>query len=520
METFVRRVSTVPEAQALTWIQQVLDAVSYLHRNHVIHRDIKPSNIKITPSGEAVLVDFGIAKRFVAGQQTMAGAQGFGTSGFASPEHYQGGTDARSDIYSLGATLYNLLTGRVPTDSLGLANGSAVLVAPRTLNPNVSAPTEQVVLRAMSSQPTQRFQNVDEMRVSLFPPKIESVTTRPIPTDTNRIFQYATVGIGLLTIGLLLWMLSALLGWMNTTNNQLGEMRVAMNTATPAPTLLPTQTSTPTRTATRTPTITSTPVPPPPTPSGQIAYESNGTIYIMNADGTEPKKIRDNAHYPAWSPDGSEIAFWTDDNYLHTINTDGSNDVSLDFRNDTQGRLSWATFGLIAATHRRCCYSPEEVRVSFVITFAKDRIFDMTERGLVQPSLSQDNRSLVFINGNDSNRIYLSNADGSNVQLLTTGLNNAHPLWSPDSKRIAFQSNREGNSEIYVIDADGTNLKRLTNNNVDDEYPTWSPDGNFIAFHSKRENRLGIYVMRADGTDEHRISDDSINAANPAWSPQ
>ena len=111
----------LPGEQALAWIRQVCDALIYIHNQNppIIHRDIKPANIRITPQGNVVLVDFGLAKTFDVGAKTSMGARGL-TPHFAAPEQYgTGGTDAQSDIYSLGVTLYCLLTYSVPPDSVG-----------------------------------------------------------------------------------------------------------------------------------------------------------------------------------------------------------------------------------------------------------------------------------------------------------------------------------------------------------------------------------------------------------------
>ncbi len=162
-----QRQGALPESRVLVWYDQILQAVEYLHGRGVIHRDIKPANIRIDPTGQAVLVDFGIAKVFQTGQATMSGARSMGSAGFAAPEQYRGGTDRRSDIYSLGATLYALLTGKPPPDAPALEYGTAALTPPRKLVPALSQRSERAVLRAMAIQPGERFLSAEEMRRAL-----------------------------------------------------------------------------------------------------------------------------------------------------------------------------------------------------------------------------------------------------------------------------------------------------------------------------------------------------------------
>ncbi len=153
------------ETQALPWIEQVCDALEYLHSRNppIIHRDIKPANIRITPDGRAMVVDFGIAKQFRPGQQTMAAARAV-TSGFSPPEQYGGArTDARSDVYALGATLYCLLTGQTPPDALDRLAGDH-LAPPRLINPGVSPNVEAAILAALALNPASRPQQVREFR--------------------------------------------------------------------------------------------------------------------------------------------------------------------------------------------------------------------------------------------------------------------------------------------------------------------------------------------------------------------
>ena len=158
----VKRVGPLDEARALAWIDRACDGLTYLHSQDppIIHRDIKPSNIKITPRGEVYLVDFGIAKIGDAREHTTTGALGV-TPGFSPPEQYgTGGTDERSDVYALGATLYALLTGESPPESVQRTIRAAALTPPQTLRPGLSASVASAVEAALETAPTDRPQTV------------------------------------------------------------------------------------------------------------------------------------------------------------------------------------------------------------------------------------------------------------------------------------------------------------------------------------------------------------------------
>ncbi len=166
--SMLQRLGRIPEAQAVTWIGQVCDALAYLHTQQppVIHRDIKPANIKITPQGQAMLVDFGIAKVFNANSPTTKGARAV-TPGYSPYEQYgRGVTDARSDIYALGATLYVLVTGQEPVESIERLAGTP-MPEPRTLVPAISPAIETAILKAMAVTAPQRFQAAAEFRAAL-----------------------------------------------------------------------------------------------------------------------------------------------------------------------------------------------------------------------------------------------------------------------------------------------------------------------------------------------------------------
>ena len=162
----------LPPSDALRWMLQLCDALAYLHgqKPAVIHRDIKPANIKITPEGQAVLVDFGIAKVAEAGQKTTTGAAAL-TSGYAPPEQYQmGSTDGRTDEYALAATLYHLLTGRIPPDSVERLIGQASLAPVEELRPDVAPNVAAALRRALEIRPDARFPGVADFAAALQDP--------------------------------------------------------------------------------------------------------------------------------------------------------------------------------------------------------------------------------------------------------------------------------------------------------------------------------------------------------------
>ena len=176
------------EEDVIKWMMQVCEALSYIHsfKPPIILRDLKPGNVMVTPSGDVQLIDFGIARRFDPNKRTNT--ENLGTISYASPEHLGSltspgqrrspqnpgklvQTDARSDIYSLGATMFHLLTNYEPDPIQTPATGSIRAKNPRLrtvrVGNTVVCPVEQVIIKAMQQNPDQRFQNAEAMRTAL-----------------------------------------------------------------------------------------------------------------------------------------------------------------------------------------------------------------------------------------------------------------------------------------------------------------------------------------------------------------
>lgn len=164
----------LPEDQTLNWIEQLCDALSYLHSRTppILHRDIKPSNIKLTPSGHIKLVDFGLVKLLTPDDsRTVTVVQGRGSVQYTPLEQYGGDTghtDARSDLYSLGATCYHLVTLQAPVDARQRFLRPGSLPLPRTINPAISPAVERAILAAMAMHPDDRPPSVEDFSELLF----------------------------------------------------------------------------------------------------------------------------------------------------------------------------------------------------------------------------------------------------------------------------------------------------------------------------------------------------------------
>lgn len=203
------RGESMPLGEVVRILLDVLDGLAYAHNEGMIHRDIKPGNILLTKQGRAVIADFGIAQMVGGTRHTVPGAL-LGTMDYMAPEQgLEGQSDARSDIYSLGVVLYEMLTQRTPFEAdtplvVLMKHARDPLPLPRQIDPSIPEPFERIVLKALAKDPEDRYQSAEAMAEALQEAaqrvKIElpghislplSFTTEEAPSESVAVFSGA-----------------------------------------------------------------------------------------------------------------------------------------------------------------------------------------------------------------------------------------------------------------------------------------------------------------------------------------
>jgi len=498
LREWMTREETIPEVEVLQIGIQISDALIYLHEQDpaITHRDIKPGNIKITPEGTVVLVDFGLVKLLLDQEMTTTAARAM-TPGYSPPEQYgEAPTDQRSDIFSLGATLYAALAGFLPEDSLARTTGKAELTPLRSYNPRVSKQTAAVIEKALSLRFTERWQTAREFKNVLLGaledlPSEEKnnsrlkkisqleVESEPQPPGNKRsaganaaaLFRrtdpvWIIFGASVL---LLLFMLGVSLVWPQSVQRLLfgisaENLPLLSETPSPDQTRSLGQNTTDDETGvvdgTSSAGVVTNPadITPSPTPlgggAGMMAFVSERTgqpqIWLLDVSNRRVSQLTElpvGACQPDWSPDGTRIVFTTP-------------------CPSKRSRYPGSSLYVIEVTEK----------ILTPLTSSLEGDFD--------PAWSPDGDWIAYtslING-QMQLMKIRVQDGTTTKLSDGAYDDSNPAWSPDGEQLAFIRIRSVN-QVWLMDADGDDPVQFTRSGlIDNSNPAWFPAQNLILY--------------------------------------
>ncbi|MBP1598754.1 MAG: serine/threonine protein kinase [Acidobacteria bacterium] len=619
---------------ALKCAVQIADALAKAHAAGIVHRDLKPTNIMVNESGEVKVLDFGLAKLTEqvqadesastatvedAGRPITEEGVIVGTVAYMSPEQAEGKkVDARSDIFSLGSVLYEMVTGEKAFDGKSrMSTLSAILrEEPKpvsSITPAVPAELERLINRCLRKDPAKRFQHMDDVKVALDELKEESDSGKlaAIPAaGLKRSLQWlwgvaaaVTLALGALTIwqlqkaplpnDLMPIALTSYLGaesqpsfspdgnkvafvWNGEKEDnfdiyikQIGSAGTPMRlTANPAEerfaawspddryiaftrvqqgnaaVILIPPLGGPEQILTEATTVSGISW----TPDGkwlvagvQDSMEEPLSIWAISTETRERRRLTSypikselaetllGDQNPSISPDGGSLAFARATNsymyelYVLRLTRDlrpvGEPRLLTDQRCATLPGIAWTANG------REIVYSAGGAQIQYlwrvpVTGRQAPKRLPYAQPATVFPAIARTPPRLAYSwQVLNMNLWRLDTRTGERRTHIASTYDSRLPDYSPDGRKIAFQSNRSGNVEVWSCDADGSNCAQLTSfNGPQCGSPRWSPDSRWLALDSRSEGQSEIYVMAADGGKPRRVTNRSADDIMPSWS--
>ena len=261
-------------------------------------------------------------------------------------------------------------------------------------------------------------------------------------------------------------------------------------------------------------------------PGQLIAFTAGDGIYVVTADGRRHWKVpgTEGLSGPKWAPDGDRLAAvdLSDCCKAYAVTLDGSEKSRLPSNSSTTP--AWAPDG-----KRLVAFDEEAIRIR-IVRIADGHVEVTLPKSGNNPAWSPDGRTIAFQGDGteDLLRIFLVGADGRGLRQLTTmpggSEGEAVAAWSPDGRSIAFGSDRDGDWEIYTVRADGTGLRQITDNSVNDDSPSWSPDGSRLVFaRTLSDDKTEIVVRALRSGNETIVATGGLDFGDlvfePSWQP-
>lgn len=541
------RLGTLNDEEVTIIGAAICDALTYLASCSppIVHRDIKPGNVRITPDGHIFLVDFGLAKDLKAQQTTTTGARAM-TPGYSPPEQYgTARTDQRSDIYSLGATLYAALTGVIPEDALSRAVDHVELTQIRRFNAKASRRLATVIEKALDIRPDGRYQSADEFKSALLnagpaasreldeyyvppPPMPEKVAgEEEIPGMLDGSYPGIPEGLPIsrpLTMPKrkrrrrntwLPWVVAGFFAVLAISSIIFYLVNTSISpTSFPLALFIPGATVTPTA------------IPPIPTATPTPLQNGEGSAAALVASRpTDLGELPNSTPTP--SPTATQPA--TSTATPAPTQTASATPTATPTPTLEPTRVAGGAAEIAFASDRNGG-KPQ----IFLIDLQGENLRQITDipEGACQPAFSPDGRQLVYTSPCDGNvetyptstLFLISDVDDLNAQpvpLITEPGGNYDAKWSPDGSSIVFTSERQtGSPRLFLLDLLSKTETLLTDPFKRNYQPTWSPGGDKLAYISTEKGITQIWTMNIDRSNQAPFSQPgNVVNSSPSWSP-